>query len=109
MNKQIVFSALMIPACLFIAANRFTIGQEYWGAFWLFCAFAHGMAIREQLKLRKAFSSTAWRDGKEWGAWFRVFGYGICLSTSPLLFSERNGYTKVWRVFGVKIKLLKRG
>lgn len=52
MNKQIVFSFLMIPMSIGIAVNRFALGHEYWCAFWLFVAFAHVMAIREQIKMK---------------------------------------------------------
>lgn len=49
------------------------------------------------------FSCYSWRKG----FWFRLFGKGVCVSKGPLLFSERNGYTKVYRLFGFKIKLLR--
>ena len=41
--------------------------------------------------------------------WFRILGYGmhIKLARSPMLFSERNGYTKTWTLFRLRFKLLK--
>ena len=54
-------------------------------------------------------SHHAWADGKHWCAWFRVFGYGLVLSTVPPLFSERNGYTRALRVFGVRVGVLRPG
>lgn len=57
--------------------------------------------------LMKIFAVTRWRMGKEWGFWFRIFGYGLVICTLQPLFSERNDYTKVWRIGRVKIKVLK--
>jgi hypothetical protein len=39
--------------------------------------------------------------------WFRVFGYGLVITTMQPMFSERNGYAKVLRAFGVKIGFLR--
>jgi hypothetical protein len=39
--------------------------------------------------------------------WFRVFGYGLLVSTMTPLFSERYGYRKVIRIFGVKFEFLR--
>lgn len=42
--------------------------------------------------------------------WFRLFGYGLHVKDStitPMLFSERNGYTKYLKVGKWKIKILK--
>jgi len=55
----------------------------------------------------KAFCGTAWRQDKDWGAWFRVFGYGLVITTMQPMFSERNGYAKAFRLFGVKVALLR--
>lgn len=38
--------------------------------------------------------------------WFRIFGYGLCITTNAPTFSERNGYEKSVRVFGVKFEVL---
>lgn len=54
-----------------------------------------------------ALAGSAWRQGKHWGMWFRIFGYGLVLSTMQPIFSERNGYAKAVRVFGIKIAILK--
>ncbi len=43
--------------------------------------------------------------------WFRIFGYGFhCKDTNihPILFSERNGYTKHWYFCKWSMKFLKR-
>lgn len=45
----------------------------------------------------------AWRAG----FWVRVCGYGVAVSTSPPLFSERHGYRRCVRVFGVKFEVLR--
>lgn len=50
---------------------------------------------------------TAWKQGPRWGAWFRLFGYGLCVSNQPPMFSERYGYTRPLRIGGVKIGGLK--
>ncbi len=55
----------------------------------------------------KMISYAGFRQGEDWGFWFRVFGYGIAVSTMSPLFSERHGFRKAIRVFGVKIELLK--
>lgn len=38
--------------------------------------------------------------------WFRVLGFGLSISSHPLLFSERYGYSKVLRIGKMKFKLL---
>ena len=43
-----------------------------------------------------------------WGAWIRAYGYGISVSNLPPLFSERNGFRKTVRLFGVKVEWLAR-
>ncbi len=41
------------------------------------------------------------------GFWFRIFGYGVHIVNSPLLFSERHGYTKIRKLpFGFRLKYL---
>jgi len=43
----------------------------------------------------------------KWGMWVRVFGALAWVAVddgSPLLFSEREGYRKVYRVAGLKFK-----
>lgn len=55
----------------------------------------------------KIFSGAKFKLGKDWGFWFRIFGYGIAVSTLKPVFSERNGYTKIIKIGRVKIKLLK--
>ena len=57
--------------------------------------------------MNKPFCGTAWRQGDHWGMWFRVFGYGLVITTMQPMFSERNGYAKVLRAFGVKIGFLR--
>lgn len=47
-----------------------------------------------------------WKDEIDWGGWVRIFGYGLYISTSRLLFSERIGATKVIRIGRINIKLL---
>ena len=46
------------------------------------------------------------RFGKEFSIWVRVFGYGFGISNLPPLFSERYGYRKAVRIFGVKFEYL---
>lgn len=51
---------------------------------------------------------SAWRMSDHWGVWFRIFGYGLAVSTMTPLFSERSGYaTGYVRIGKVKIKILK--
>lgn len=58
-------------------------------------------------------SGSAWsfRDNREcrreWGFWFRIFGRGLHVTNAGTVFSERYGYTKNIRLFGVKVKYLK--
>jgi hypothetical protein len=56
--------------------------------------------------MSKAFSGEAWRLADNWGFWFRIFGRGLHVTNSAPVFSERYGYTKSFRIFGVKIKYL---
>lgn len=56
----------------------------------------------------KAFTGAKWRMGKEWGFWFRIYGYGLVASTLKPIFSERHGHTKTLRIGGVKIQFLRR-
>lgn len=58
--------------------------------------------------MKEVIQWAALRQGKEWGAWFRVFGYGLLISNTRPLFSERNGHRKAIRVFGIKIEALVR-
>ncbi len=44
-------------------------------------------------------AGAAWR----WGFWFRVLGYGFIVRRGQKMFSERNGYTLAWSVFGFVI------
>ena len=39
-------------------------------------------------------------------AWFRICGYGPLVSNGPELFSERYGYRKCFRLFGVRFEWL---
>lgn len=63
---------------------------------------------RKRLKrlLNRFVMCYAWR----WGFWVRFYkGYGFWIAIddgSPLLFSERCKYRKVWQVTGLRIKLL---
>ena len=44
------------------------------------------------------------------GFWFRFFGYGLWVKQTKQhqpLFSERNGYTNVYKCFGLTFKFLK--
>jgi hypothetical protein len=44
--------------------------------------------------------------------WLRLWehGYGICLKRTPLLFSERYGYRKTYKIgFGWRVSFLWRG
>lgn len=54
----------------------------------------------------RMFCGSAFKTGDKWGAWFRVFGYGLVISNMEPVFSERKGLTPCLRVFGVKIKPL---
>lgn len=56
--------------------------------------------------MSKALSGAAWKRSDSWGFWFRIFGRGLYVTNSAPLFSERYGYTKSFRVFGVKIEYL---
>jgi hypothetical protein len=49
-----------------------------------------------------------WRQGNDWGFWFRFLDYGVAVSTLRPMFSERNGYRKYWQFGRVKISLLTR-
>lgn len=42
----------------------------------------------------------------EWGFWLRVFGYGVSVSNSPPMFSERAKLRKTVRFFGIKFEWL---
>lgn len=42
-----------------------------------------------------------------YGGWFRIAGYGLSITTDPPMFSERHGYRKVLRLFGVGFEILK--
>lgn len=57
--------------------------------------------------MNKLLCGTAWRQGGYWGVWFRVFGYGLVITTMQPMFGERNGNAKVLRVFGVKVGFLR--
>jgi hypothetical protein len=54
-------------------------------------------------------------DAQPWksnhtGMWFRVFGYGLHISTrkrADALFSERYGYHKALYLFGLRVEALK--
>lgn len=46
----------------------------------------------------KPLSFNAWREPPFSGAWVRVFGYGLAISNTPPLFSERAGYRKTIRI-----------
>lgn len=50
-------------------------------------------------------SGQFWR----WGFWVRLgcSGRGLYVSTEQLLFSEREGYTKIFRLGRIKVKFLK--
>lgn len=54
-----------------------------------------------------------WCDYKSEGFfWFRIYGYGLCfkdIRKHPLLFSERNGYTKTININNWSIKFLTNG
>jgi len=52
------------------------------------------------------FSCEGFRQGKDWGFWFRIFGYGLAVSTMKPMFSERNGLRKTVRILGVKFETL---
>jgi len=52
----------------------------------------------------KVFSCMKWREGERWGAWFRVYGYGLSISNMPLLFSQRNGHGRPFLLIG-KVKI----
>lgn len=56
--------------------------------------------------MSKAISGASWKRTDSWGFWFRVFGRGLFVTNSEPLFSERYGYTKSFRIFGVKIEYL---
>ena len=46
----------------------------------------------------------------KWGLWFRIRGWGLLIDGdkgNPPMFSERHGYVKVWRGFGLRVKVLK--
>lgn len=40
--------------------------------------------------------------------WFRLFGKGLKFSKQEMLFSERNGLTKYWMVFGWRVTILEK-
>ena len=51
-----------------------------------------------------------WRHQFGTDAWFRLFGYGILVSSSPPTFSERHGFDRrSVRMLGVRVKLLTPG
>lgn len=52
----------------------------------------------------RLFCAVAWR----YGLWFRVFGYGLWFGVDHRpLFSERYGFTRVYRVGRLSMKALK--
>jgi len=51
-------------------------------------------------------SGSAFKMGKHLGFWFRICGYGLAVSTMTPMFSERNGYRRTVRIFGVKLEAL---
>lgn len=59
------------------------------------------------------FYATAWRPSLSighYGLWFRVYGYGLHISTRKrieAMFSERYGYRKALYVFGLRFEVLK--
>lgn len=66
------------------------------------------MKIGDSFKIGSFFYLHYWKDC----FWFRFFdGYGLHVRkpswNGHILFSERNGYTKVYKICGYKIKVLK--
>lgn len=58
----------------------------------------------------KAFACNGFRNqlgGKYWLFWFRIFGYGLAVSNLIPCFSERHGFIKVTRIFGIRFQVLK--
>lgn len=60
--------------------------------------------MSNKLVSNKVFSCMKWRIGNKWGFWFRVCGYGLSVSNTPLLFSQRNGLGKPFLLIG-KVKI----
>jgi len=54
-----------------------------------------------------AIQACLFKQGSQYGFWFRILGHGVSISNQTLLFSEREGITKVLRIFNIKIKRLK--
>lgn len=60
----------------------------------------------KHISLYKIYIS--WYDGQGWFRWNR--GYGLAwknLNKHRLYFSERNGYTKTYKIFNYSFKILK--
>lgn len=53
------------------------------------------------------FSCDGLRNDDYLSFWFRIFGYGLVVTTAPPLFSDRMGYTKSLRIGRLRIKGLK--
>jgi hypothetical protein len=58
------------------------------------------------MRIGSFFSCASFRTSNQWGFWFRVFGYGLAINNTKPFFSERFGYRKVLRIFGIKIEVL---
>lgn len=62
----------------------------------------------------KFFQIRIWKRNESfpftgYGFCIRIFGYGFMITNSLILFSERNGYVKFYRLpFGYRLKFLKR-
>ena len=58
------------------------------------------------------FYGMAWRKRGGWtcaGIWFRIYGYGLHVSTRPrsdAMSSERNGFKRALYVFGLRFEVL---
>jgi len=64
--------------------------------------------MKEVINGPSFFSYMKWSDGAHWGLWFRVFGWGLSISNTPLPFSQRNGYgTPFFLVGSVAVYALK--
>jgi len=56
----------------------------------------------------KYFKCFAKKEGEFFWFWVRVCGVGVSIKNTPMLFSERYGFTKCWNVFGIKLGLLSK-
>ncbi len=56
----------------------------------------------------KYFKCFAKRKEKFFWFWVRIVDVGISIKNTPLIFSERYGFTRCYQIFGLKIGFLNK-